>query len=60
MARTINANSWDASKILKDLSPERVEFLMRQIELRKMANNIMGRPVNEELLKFVEKKCKNV
>ena len=54
-----NANSWDASKLLKELTPEEQERLKLKLQESKAVYHLMGRSYNTKLLKFVERKLNN-
>lgn len=50
------ANSWDAAKLLREMSDEQRERVRIQIAQRKLLHAVFERPYNEELCAFVERR----
>ncbi len=50
------ASSWDAGRILEQLSEEQLDQLRVRLEQEKATSNLLGRKYNVRLLKYVESK----
>lgn len=54
-----HANSWDAAKLLREMSEEEKARVKEAIVVRKLACEVTGRKYNKKLLSFVEGRLNN-
>lgn len=54
--KTTNANSWDAARIIANMSDEQKLRVKDRLSLEKLQSSLSGRKYNNKLLTFVEKK----
>ncbi len=56
----VYANSWDASKLLKEMTEEQRDRVRQQLAERKLWHIVSERPYNKDLCKFVEKRLSDL